>query len=420
MEVDERYLPDKPLAALCRANQASAQLLTREGGQRSQGIVAMAQTLQTDFHNILEANTLDLEASREMAIPNMMLEWLKLTPERLQSTIQVLQRLAQLPDPIYQALTTKHQVRQAQSYKQLIPLGTIALIYEAFPDLAAIVAALCLKTGNSLILRGGSEATHSNEAIALALQTGLEKSGLPTDSVQLLPAAQGTSIRELVTQERLLNLAIPYGRPSFVQQVMQQATAPVLTTAIGNCYLYWSVSANLDTVRSIIIDSHIGEPDAVNAIEKVLITTQHKPSALALLWGSLKEKGFELRGDADLVAQFPEQLILAKDEEWDRPYLKKVVAFKIVDDLPTAIAWINRYSSCHADAIASDLYAETREFSLKVDSASIYINASPRFYRSVEHSPSVFLGMSNRKGVKRGLIGTDSLTTTKEVVQGMG
>jgi glutamate-5-semialdehyde dehydrogenase len=420
MEIDDLSLTKEPLAAVCRAYQASSELLTREGVQRSRGIFTMAQALEDNFNGILEANTLDLEASREMAIPHTLLEWLRLTPERLQTTIQILRRLGQLPDPIHQAMTTKHQVREAQSYKQLVPLGTIALIYEALPDLAPITAGLCLKTGNSLVLRGGSEANNSNQAIASALQIGLEKAGLPIDTVQILPAAQGSSIRELVTQERFLSLVIPYGRPSFVQQVMQQATAPVLTTAIGNCYLYWSINGNLDLVRWMIADSHISEPDAVNAIEKVLITKHHKPSALTLLWNNLKDKGFELRGDADLVAQFPEQLKLAADTEWSQPYLRKVIAFKAVEDLAEAIAWINRYSSCHADAIATDSYAESREFNLKVDSASIYINTSPRFYRAVDHSPSVFLGMSNRKGVRRGLIGVDSLTTTKEVIQGKG
>lgn len=420
MEIDDLCPTIEPLAAVCKAYRASSELLDREGMQRSRGIIAMAQALQDNFNHILEANTLDLEASREMAIPNILLDWLRLTPERLQTSIQTLRRLGQLPDPIHQAMTTKYQVREAQTYKQLVPLGTIALIYEALPDLAPVMAGLCLKTGNSLVLRGGSEASHSNQAIASALQLGLEKANLPEDCLQVLPAAQGNSIKELVAQQQYLNLVIPYGRPSFVQQVLQQSAAPVLTTAIGNCYLYWSINGNLDLVRWMIADSHSSEPDAVNAIEKVLITPNHKPSALTLLWNNLKEKGFELRGDAELVAQFPDRLKLAKDAEWRQPYLRKIVAFKLVDDLATAIAWINCYSSCHADAIATDSYAETREFNLKVDSASTYINASPRFYRAIDGSSGVFFGMSNRKGVRRGSIGVNSLTTTKEVIQGRG
>ncbi len=409
-----------PYSAVRSAYQASVELATTKGIERSRGVQSMAQALQKAFDDILEANTLDLEASREMAVPDLLLEWLKLTPERLQTTIQILQRIGELSDPIRRMMNASYQLDHSQTYSQLMPLGVIALIYEAFPDLGAIAAGLCLKTGNSLILRGGSEASHSNTVIAQALKSALDKTGLPVTSVELLPSEQGASIRDLITQDKYINLVIPYGRPNLVQQVVQQATAPVLKSAMGNCYLYWSPNGSLEMARWVITDSHASEPDPVNAIEKVIIHRDQKPSSLIMLWNSLKEKGFELRGDPILCSDFPDQLIVAKDSEWNQAYLKKIVAFKVVDSIKSGISWINHYSSGHANCIVTESYQESRQFALGVDSSTTYINSSPRFDRNPQRGDAVFLGMSNQKGHRRGLITMETLTTVKQIVQGNG
>ncbi len=411
--------PLDPLIAVRNAYQSSLEISTAKGTVRSRAVQAMAKALKSHQDDILEANTLDLEMSREMAVPELLLEWLKLTPERIQNTIQILQHLSELPDPIGRVMTANFQVDQCQTYSQLMPLGVIALVYEAFPDLGAIAAGLCIKTGNSLILKGGSEASHSNAAVAQALQFAIEDAGLPLDCLQSLPADQGASIRDLITQDRHLNLVIPYGRPSLIQQVVRQSTAPVLKSAMGNCYLSWSPSGSLEMVRWMVLDSHMSEPDPVNAIEKVLIHPQQNPSSLRMLWGSLREKGFEIRGDARLVAEFPE-LRLAEDSEWNQAYLDRIVAFRTADDQSAAIDWINHYSSGHADCLATESYQESREFALGVNSASTYINASPRFYRNPKRGDAIFLGMSNQKGHRRGLISLETLTTTKHIVQGTG
>lgn len=413
-------LPSDPMGAVKRAYWASLSLATARGVDRSRGVQAMAKALQNAFDDILEANTLDLEASREMAVPELILDWLKLTPERLQTTIQILQRIGELSDPIRRVMSASYQLDDSQTYCQLRPLGVIALIYEAFPELGAIAAGFCIKTGNCLILRGSSEASQSNQAIAQALQNGLEEAGLPEGCLELLLPEQGASIRDLVTQDRYINLAIPYGRPTLVQQVMQQATVPVLKSAMGNCYLYWSATGSLDMVRWIILDSHASEPDPVNAIEKILINRHQKPSSLAILWNSLKEKGFDLRGDEELVAEFPEQLKLAAESEWGQPYLDKTIAFKVVDSIESAIAWMNQYSSSHADCLVTESYQESRQFALGVDSASVFINSSPRFSRNPKRGDAVFLGMSNQKGYRRGMINLETLTTLKQVIQGNG
>jgi len=411
-------LPQPILSAVKHSHQASGELAMTKGVDRSRGVQAIAQAFEAASDEILEANTLDLEISREMAVPEAVLKWLKLTPERLQKTIGILQRLGEVPDPLQQVVSSPEQLNLSQSYHQRMPLGAITFVYEAFPELGAIAAGLCLKTGNSLILRGGSEASHSHAAITGVLQAALGEVGFPKGALEMLTSEQGSSIQELVTQNQYLNLVIPYGRPSLVQQVAQLATVPVLRTAMGNCYLYWSASGDLELVRATIVDSHASEPDSVNAIEKVLIPASAKHSSLLKLFHSLKEKGFKLRGEEELVEAFPEQLTLANASEWNSAYLDRIVAFKVVDSTSSAINWINQHSSGHADCLITESYQESRAFALGIDSALVYINSSPRFSRESQRGDSVFLGMSNQKGYRRGLIGLETLTTFKQVVHG--
>jgi glutamate-5-semialdehyde dehydrogenase len=405
------------VTAVQGAHRASIDLAIMKGTARSRAIQAMAAALKNQQDEILEANTLDLEASREMAVPELILEWLKLTPERIQSTVQILQRLSELPDPLGRLMNAMHQVDQCQTYSQLMPLGVIALVYEAFPELGAIAAGLCIKTGNSLVLKGSSEASNSNLVIAQAIHGAIEEAGLPFDCLQMLSSDQGSTVRDLITQDQYVNLVIPYGRPNLVQQIVRQATAPVLKTAMGNCYLYWSPSGSLEAARWIILDSHQSEPDPVNAIEKVLIHRNQNPSSLTMLWNSLREKGFEIRGDAELVREFTD-LRLVEDSEWRQAYLAKVVAFKVIDSLEDAITWMNLHSSGHADCLVTESYQESRQFAQGINSATTYINASPRFYRNPQRGNSIFLGMSGQKGHRRGLISLETLTTVKHIIQG--
>ena len=419
MSVDAFNAESNVVATARRAYRASMKLALAKGADRSRAVQEMAQALKRSFNDILEANTLDLEASREMAVPELILDWLKLTPERLQTTVEILQRLGELSDPLRRVRHADYQLEDSQTYCQLMPLGVIALVYEAFPELGAIAAGLCIKTGNSLILKGGSETSNSNTVIARILRTALEESGMPLGCLELVEAEQGGLIKDLVTQDSYLNLVIPYGRPSLVQQVVRQATAPVLKSGMGNCHLYWSLSGSIDMARWMVLDSHASEPDPVNAIEKILIhrTTNH--SALVTLWNSLQDRGFKIKADAAILEAFP-QMPLAQDSEWDQPYLNKTVAFKVVDNLEAAIAWINQYSSGHADCIVTESYQESRQFALGVNSASTYINASPRFSRNPSRGESVFLGMSNQRGHRRGLISPETFTTVEHIVQGNG
>ncbi|MEM7592548.1 MAG: aldehyde dehydrogenase family protein, partial [Cyanobacteria bacterium P01_A01_bin.83] len=373
---------DQMLTIVRDSHKAAIKLAQVSGAKRRLGVLALAEAMESSFDEILEANTLDLELSREMAISEPIADWLKLTPERLEMTVSILKQLSNLADPGRRLINAPYQLEPSQTYCQFIPLGTIALIYEAFPELAAIAAGMCLKTGNSLITRGCSAASNSNQTIAAILQNALKGIDLPANSLAHISPDLGISVQDLVTQDRYLNLVIPYGRPSLVQQVAEKATATVLKTTIGNCYLYLSLSGNLELTRQMIIDSHDSEPDAVNAIEKVLVNKNVKLSTLRSLFNSLKQEGFSLHGDEILTKQFPEFLRPVKPEAWGRSYLSKTLAFRCVESLSQAVFWINRYSSGHADCIVTESYQESRQFVQGIDSALVYINTSPKFERN--------------------------------------
>ena len=401
---------------LHQSDRAGRYLSLTNSKQREQAIGSMATALRWAFQDILEANTLDLEASRELGISELLLEWLKLTPERLQRYIDLLHRLGELSS-VYGNTDLGAQINDRHRYSQVKPLGTVAFIYEALPELAIIVAGMSIKTGNSLILRGGSEAQHTNLAIETAIRTGLEQVDFPSNAVQLIYPDPGL-LYELLTHTQQINLVIPYGRPSLIHQVTQQSTVSILPAAIGNCYLYWGANGDMELVRHAICDSHVGEPDAVNAIEKVLIHVDRGSSSLTMLWKNLKEKGFQLRGDRELVNNYGEYLQLAQEGEWHHPYLRKTIAFKSVQGVDEAIATIDRFSSGHADCIVTDSYLETQQFVAGINSASVYINASPRFYRHQRGGDRIWLGMSNYHGSQRGAIGLSALTATQQVTMG--
>jgi glutamate-5-semialdehyde dehydrogenase len=403
-------------SVLDRSVRAGRYLALTSIKHRQRAIESMVSALKAAFQDILEANTLDLEASRELELSELLLDWLKLTPERLQRYIDLLARLGEL-SAMYGSIDLGAQAIERHIYSQVKPLGTIAFLYEALPELATLVAGMAIKTGNSLVLRGGAEARHSNLAIATALRAGLEKADLPADLVTLIDPNPGL-LYGLLTHDRQVNLAIAYGRPSTLHQFTQQATVAILPAAIGNCYLYLGANGDMEIVRNAICDSHVGEPDAVNAIEKVLIHVDRPPVSLTLLWKHLKDKGFHLRGDRELVNNYGEYLRLAQDGEWQQPYLRKTIAFKLVESVDEAVMTIDKCSSGHADCIVTDSYLETQKFVAGISSACVYINASPRFYRHQRGSDRIWLGMSNDRVSPRGAIGLAALTTMQQVLMG--
>ncbi|MBE9157830.1 aldehyde dehydrogenase family protein [Nodosilinea sp. LEGE 06152] len=406
-------------AAVEQVRQASHVLVAAGAETQSRLLEVVASTIEASLDDILEANTLDLEASLDMAVPERVLDWLKLTPERLQTTAKILRRLAYLGDPRGLLHPAPSRLSKAVAgYGQVVPLGVVALVYEAFPELAAIAAGLSLRTGNGLILKGSNEASQTNQVILQALHQALDQVGLPQHCILSLTEEQGDVARSWLLQDLGVDLIIPYGRPGLVQQVVRQAGVPVLPTAMGNCYLYWSASGQLDTVTHMILDSHRGEPDAVNAIEKVLVHRGCSPSALAQLCHTLWDHDFEVLADEALLADLP-NVKPATAADWSRPFLGKTVAFGSVENVQTAVALINRHSSGHANAIATEAYAEGSRFTQLATSAVVYVNTSPRFVRNPAQAAAIALGMTAQRGRCSGFVGLSALLTTKHILQGL-
>lgn len=390
-------------------------------GVEAQGrlLEAMAHQLEAAQNDILEANTLDLEASLEMAVPDLVLDWLKLTPERLHVASKILRRLAGLGDPRWlNALPTSRWAKEATGYSQVVPVGVVAFVYEALPELAVIMAGFCARTGNGLVLKGGNEASQTNQAIVQALHRALDQHNISPTAILSLADDTGDAARCWLVQDPGVNLVIPYGRPSLVKQVMRQAAVPVLPTAMGNCYLYWSSSGSAAAVAAIVLDSHRGEPDAVNAVEKVLVHPGCSTAALGQLCRLLGDGGVKVLIDAALQQELPD-LPLAAEQDWHQPLLAKRVLLKRVENLAQAADWINRHSSGHANVLVSDTYSETVQFPRLVSSAVVYINTSPRFLRNPSQASAMALGMTTQQWRCQGFVDLNALLTIRHVLQGL-
>ncbi len=381
---------------LLQMQQAGHQLATASSEQRDRGISALATALSKGFDDILDANTLDLEAGREMAVPEVVLGWLKLTPERLENTIEILKQLSGAPDPLlaWESAPSLLAEGSGRAFRRAVPLGTVAFIYEAFADLAVIAAAMSLKTGNSIVLRGGSETSHTNQVLEQLCQEAAASADLPAAAIDFLSDERAGTLQELVASKSTVALAIVHGRNALVQQVKHYASVPVMPLAMGNCALYWAPSGTCERVSEAIASSHQHAPDAVNAIEKVLVHTSVSPTDLNRVFASLQEAGFSLRGDAALTARHTNWLAAAAPQEWGCPYLDGTIAFRTVDSAAEAVTWIRERAGSHAAAIVSHSYTESRQFAAASSSTLTYINCSPRFERFRPRHKAVYLGIS--------------------------
>lgn len=396
-------------AALTSVRQATHQLSSAD--KCSRALEAMGEALGERKDDILEANTLDLEISRDMAVPELVVDWLKLTPERVQTAASVCHRLA----AVGTAFPSPDGGDGASAYYRTRPLGIVGLIYEAFPDLGAIAAALCIRTGNALILKGGSEASRTNQIIASILQASLEAVELNPNLIFPINSTEEISRKDLARCANI-DLIIPHGRPSLVEQIVQVATIPIIPSRMGNCYLYWDASGSLDKVHQMIVDSHSCRPDAVNRIEKVLLHESHSENSITRLWNRLQEEGFEIRADGATAQNY--SLEPTEESDWDNAYLTKTVAFRQVRDNNAATKWINQHSSGHADSIVTADYTESRKFMANCRSASLYINSSPLFVRNAKQTGDIAIGASNYKGAAGGLISMAVLRERQRICHG--
>ncbi len=401
-----------------QAHQASANLAQTPVQVRNLILKELVSTLQVQQDTILEANTLDLETMRDLAVADLALQWLKLTPERLSIVRQFIELLIGLPDPLQMRSGTVANSLYGLSGFRVLPQGVVCGLYEFLPEFPILLASLCLKTGNSLVIRGNAENTHTHQLWGNILSAILAKGNVDPRCFYSFPSDRSITSKDLTANDLAINLVIPYGRPSFIQDIVKQRTVPVLAPVMGNCYLFWSASGSSDLVRSIILDSHVGLPDAVNAIEKVLITSNINFSLLNVLFNHLREKGFILKGDETLAAEFPD-LTMVESSEWSQPYLNKTVAFKVVDSMDEGIQWINRHSSGHGDGLVTEAYRESQQFILGITSSAVFINTSSRFSRLTSGpNGTIALGMLGRKSVNQGAISIEMFLKRSQIVQG--
>lgn len=383
--------PQEELASVVyQSHVAGTQLANSTGAQRQQLIHSIAQLAEQYQEKVLEANTLDLVASKEMAVPEVLWEWLKLTPDRWAETISYLRQLAQMPDPL---------VREPNANDYRVPLGTVAFVYEGFVQLAVIAVAMALKSANGILLKGGGETSHTQAVVADLMRQALKQQGLSEHLLATAP--QGVGIKELLTQDKYIRLLIPYGRPSFVQQLCKQATVSVLPTAIGNCCLYIAPSGNLDRARQMILASHNHEPDPILAIEKVILHQAwlEQPQILWTWINSLQSAEFMLAG-CERTADFwkiQSDTELATVANWNATDLDRTIAIKIVDSTSSAIEWINNYSSGHGDCGVTDSLSEAQLLGERLNSSTISINDIYPFRRGGPNTKQVLLGMSSIK-----------------------
>lgn len=398
------------------AARALAQLSAR---RKNSILEAMATELDARRAALKEANARDMEAARAAGLSGAMLDRLLLTDSRIDAMIKGIRDVVGLKDPVGQKISKWLRPNGLEILKVRVPIGVIAIIYESRPNVTADSSILCIKTGNAVILRGGKEALHSNQAIADALQSGGKKKGLPDNAIQVIGTTDREAIRELVQLEGRVDLAIPRGGEGLIRAVTEHARVPVIKHYKGVCYVYVHASADPAMALKVIENAKCQRPGVCNAAEHVLVDQSIAVSFLPELAKALRARNVELRGDEGARAIVAD-MKAATDTDWDTEYLDLIMGVKVVPGLQAAIDHINRHGSHHSDAIlAADAMAQ-REFTEQVDSATVYVNASTRFTDGAEFGLGAEIGISTDKLHARGPMGLEELTTYKYVIRGTG
>lgn len=402
-----------------RALEASRQLALL-GARRKNGILrTMADQLISDSPLIQQENAADMEAGRQAGLSAALLDRLQLTSARIEAMAQDLRNVAALPDPVGRAIRRWTRPNGLQIVKRRVPIGVIGIIYESRPNVTADAAALCFKTSNAVILRGGKEAARSNGAIVQAMTTGGRRKGLPADAIQFIQTRDHDAIRELVQLEGLVDLVIPRGGEALIRAVMEQTKVPVIKHYKGVCHVFVDQSADPDIALTIIENAKCQRPGVCNAIEKVLIHEAIAAAFLPRMAERLQARGVELRGD-EAARRIVPALHTAAEADWTTEYLDLILAVRIVPSVKAAAEHINRYGSHHSDAIIAASATAQTIFTDEVDSACVYVNASTRFTDGGEFGMGAEIGISTDKLHARGPMGLEELTTYKYVIHGAG
>jgi glutamate-5-semialdehyde dehydrogenase len=422
--MNDTAIAAKDLAALCdnlaqRARAASRELATARGSQKNEYLLRAAELLLSESEAILAANALDQASATEHGLSPAMIDRLRLTPERVQAAAQGLREIAALPDPVGRVLDSNVRPNGLLVQKVGVPLGVVFFIYESRPNVTVDAAALCVKAGNAVILRGGSEARHSNAALHRLLQQALAEAGLPRDAVLLVPTVDREAVGLLLHRGDLIDLAIPRGGEGLIRRVAAEARMPVLKHFTGNCHVYVDQAADLDMAERIIVNAKCQRPGTCNAAESLLVHRDIADVFLPRVAGRLQQAGVELRGCAT-TCRLVSGAKPATDDDYAAEFLDLILSVKVVADLDEALAHIARFGSRHTDAIVTNDLTAARRFLATVDSSAVLVNASTRFNDGFEFGLGAEIGISTDKFHARGPCGLVELTTYKYVVFGTG
>lgn len=402
-----------------KAKEASYILGNLSSKDKNDALYAMADFLIENSKVIIEANKKDLETSRIKGTSESMLDRLALNEARIEGMANCLRQVAALEDPVGEVLGMWTRPNGLQIGKKRVPMGVIGIIYEARPNVTSDAAGLCFKSGNAVILRGGSEAINSNKAIAEALREGLKSVGLMEDAVQLVEDTSREVATEMMKLNDYIDVLIPRGGSGLIKAVVNNATVPVIETGTGNCHIYVDEDCDFEMAKNIIVNAKTSRPSVCNAAEKLLINEKIAGKFMPIIFEALRENGVEIRGDESLKA-LDDSVILASEEEWYNEYLDYTIGVKIVKDIDEAINHINKFGSGHSEAIVTKSYEASQIFLQKVNAAAVYVNASTRFTDGEEFGFGAEIGISTQKLHARGPMGLKELTTIKYIIFGNG
>lgn len=404
-----------------KAKIASRFLALATEQEKNHALECMAEALINETDAILAANSEDIRLAKEAGTREALIDRLSLSKDRIQGMAKGVTDVAALQDPVGETLETFDRPNGLHITKISVPIGVIGIIYEARPNVTSDAAALCLKSGNVTILRGGKEAIHSNMAVSQALQNGLKKAGFPEDCVQLVTDTSRETSNEMMRLNDYLDLLIPRGGAGLIRAVVQNATVPVIETGIGNCHVYIDKAADLSIAAPLVVNAKTSRPSVCNAAETLLVHKDIAKEALPVLAKALKEKQVELRVDPislSLLGDF--DVKGATEEDWSTEYGDYIMAVKVVDSIEEAIHHITRYGTGHSECIVTDDTDAAARFTKQIDAAAVYVNASTRFTDGGEFGMGAEIGISTQKLHARGPMGLKELTSYKYIVTGNG
>ena len=401
------------------ARAASRDIAASSTAQRNAALLAMADAIIARSDVLKAANLLDLEAGRANGLDAALLDRLELTDARIEGMAEGLRQIATLPDPVGQISDMNYRPSGIQVGRMRVPLGVIGIIYESRPNVTADAAGLCLKSGNACILRGGSEAIHSNKAIAECIRAGLSDAGLPEAAVQVIETTDRAAVGELLRMESFVDVIVPRGGKGLIERVSRESCVPVIKHLDGICHVYIDADADEKKALDIALNAKTHRYGVCNAMETLLVDEAVAAEILPRLKSLYDEKGVELRG-CERTRDILGDIASASAEDWDTEYLAPILSIRVVEGLDSAIDHINRHGSHHTDSIVTENYTKARAFLRDVDSSSVMVNASTRFADGFEYGLGAEIGISTDKLHARGPVGLEGLTTLKYIVMGDG